>query len=286
MDEIGFIVSHIDSEGFIHFKPLGGFDPKTLTSLRVEVHGVKKSLVGVMGCKPIHIMTEEERKRPLKLDDYFIDLGLSKSKIEKAGIRAGSSITRHQQTIKMGDFINGKSLDNRISCYLLIQAFKQLGDCPFDVYATFTVQEEVGLRGAKVAAHRVKPDFAIALDVTVANDVSGTSEKDHVTRLGHGPAIKIIDGSVICDYRMVDFLKKTAEAEKIKWQSEILPFGGTDTAALQQMSKEGAIAGAISTPLRYMHQTSETIHPKDVEGGIGLLKKALETLDSYSWEHK
>ncbi len=283
MDEISFIVSHIDDKGFIKFHPLGGFDPKTLTAMRVLVNG-KKPLIGVMGCKPIHIMTAEERKRTLKVTDYFIDLGLPKKKVEKLVV-VGDPITRYQDLIRVGDFINGKSLDNRLSCYILIEALKCLKKVPYDVYGVFTVQEEVGIRGASVAGHRLNPDFGIALDVTIANDVPGSVPHEKITELGKGAAIKVLDGRSICDYRMVDFLKQTANKNKISWQTELLPFGGTDTEGIQRMGKQGAIAGAISIPLRYMHQTTETAHPNDISAAINLLTVSVETIDTYNWVH-
>ena len=283
IDEIGFMVSHIDDNGFLRFRTLGGFDPKTLTSMRVIVHG-KKDLMGVMGTKPIHIMSPEERGRAPKIGDYFIDLGLPKSEVEKY-ISVGNTVTRYQELQPLGDCVTGKSLDNRLSVFILIEALKRMKSCPYDVHAVFTVQEEVGLRGAQVAAHRIDPDFGLALDVTIANDSPGASQHEQITKLGNGAAIKIMDSRTICDYRMVDFLQSTAERAGIKWQAEILPLGGTDTAQLQRMGKHGSIAGALSVPTRYIHQTTETAHTADIEATIELLVAALETLDKYNWAH-
>lgn len=283
MDEIGFMVSHIDDQGFIKFQPLGGFDPKTLTSQRVVVHG-REDVIGVMGTKPIHIMSPEDRNKAPKIEDYFIDTGL-KAEDVKARIRVGDTITRERELILMGDCYNGKSLDNRVSVFILIQCLKALKeeDLPYDVYAVFTVQEEVGLRGAINAAGHIDPAFGLNLDVTIAYDVPGSQPHENVTQLGKGTAIKILDGSVICDYRMVSFLKETADANEIKWQNEILPAGGTDAAAIQRFGKMGAITGGISIPLRNMHQVIETVHVEDVNASIDLLKQALTKLDQYNW---
>lgn len=283
MDEIGFMVSHIDDQGFLRFRPIGGFDPKTLTSMRVMVHG-KKDLIGVMGAKPIHLMSAQERTKAVKLDDFTIDLGLPKEEVEKY-ISIGDTVTRYQPLMQVGNCINMKSLDNRASVFILIETLKQLKQCPYDFYAMFTVQEEVGVRGSQVPPHKINPDFAIALDVTIANDTPGTPAHEKVTTVGGGAGIKIMDGRTICDYRMVDFLKSTAERSSIKWQPEILPFGGTDAMNLQKMGKTGSITGGISTPVRYVHQTIEMAHPDDIQGCIDLLSGAIETLDKYNWSH-
>lgn len=283
MDEIGFIVTHVDSQGFLRFNALGGFDPKTLTSQRVIVHG-KKDLMGVMGSKPVHVMSADEKNKPAKMEDFFIDLGLPKDEVDKY-VTVGTPITRERTLEWMGDCVNGKSLDNRISVFVLLETLKCLGEVPYDLYATFTVQEEVGLRGAQVAAHTVNPDFAIALDTTIAYDVPGARDHEKVTELGKGTAIKILDSSTIADYRMVNYMKKTANKHKIKWQPELLTAGGTDTAPLQRFGKNGSIAGAVSIPTRHIHQVIETVHKDDILQSIHLLKVTLEELDTYNWDH-
>lgn len=283
MDEIGFIVTQIDDDGFIRFHTLGGFDPKTLTSQRVIVHGTK-DVLGVMGTKPIHLMKPEERNKVVPISEYFIDTGLSKEEVD-ALISVGDPITRERELVEMGNCVNSKSLDNRISVYILIEALRALKDeaVPYDIYGVFTVQEEVGLRGAISAAHLIDPDFGFGLDVTIAFDVPGAQAHEMVTRLGHGAAIKIMDGSTISDYRMVDYLKGVAQKHDIQWQAEVLPAGGTDTAAIQRYGKKGAITGAISIPLRNMHQTIEMANKQDVEYCIELLRYGMTELDQYDW---
>ena len=283
MDEIGFIVNYIDDNGFVRFLPLGGFDPKTLTSQRVIIHG-KKDLVGVMGSKPIHIMKPDERKKNVEIGDFFIDLGMSKKDVEKF-IEIGNPITRERELIEMGDCVNGKSLDNRIAVYILIETIKNIKgkELPYDFYATFTVQEEVGIRGAQVASLAINPDFGFGLDTTIAYDVPGSVPHEAVTSLGEGVAIKIMDSSAIADYRMVDFMKKTAKKNKIKWQPELLPAGGTDTANVQRMNSGGAITGAVSIPTRHIHSVIETINKKDIIESIKLLEACLLNLDTYDW---
>jgi endoglucanase len=284
MDEISFIVSHIDKDGFIRFQPLGGFDPKTLTAQRVIIHG-KKDIIGVMGSKPIHIMSPEERKKSPEIKDFFIDTGLPGEEVQEL-ISIGDPITRERELIEMGQCVNSKSLDNRVSVYILIELLKELKGktIPYDLYAIFTVQEEVGLRGAQTASYSVAADFGINVDVTIAFDVPGAQPQEVVSKLGGGTAIKVLDGTSICDHRMVKFLKQTASKHNIKYQMEILAMGGTDTAFLQRAG-HGSIAGAISIPTRHIHQVIEMAHKEDIRLSIDLLREAVLGISEYDWAH-
>ncbi len=283
MDEIGFLVSHIDENGFIRFQTLGGFDPKTLTSQRVIIHG-REDVIGVMGSKPIHVMKAEERNKPAKIEDFFIDCGLSKEALDGL-IEIGDPITRQRELIEMGECVNCKSIDNRVSVYILIEALKLIKSPAFDFYAVFTVQEEVGIRGANVASHTINPDFGLALDTTIAYDLPGAQSHERVTELGKGTAIKIMDAMTICDSRMVRFLKETAKKHNISWQPEILAAGGTDTSGVQRMGKNGSIAGAISIPTRHLHQVIEMAHKSDIINSVELLIAALEEIDQADWSY-
>lgn len=286
LDEISFIVTHIDDDGFLRIHTLGGFDPKTLTAQRVIVHG-RQDVIGVMGSKPIHIMKPEERNKAPQIQDYFIDLGMKKEEVEKI-VSVGDPVTRERELIEIGECVNSKSIDNRVSVFILLEALRELQgrELPFNFYGVFTVQEEVGIRGAMSAAHRIDPDFGIALDTTIAFDVPGAQPHEMVSRLGHGAAIKIMDSSVISDYRMVNFLKETARKHTIKWQPEILPAGGTDTMGIQRFGKHGAIAGAISIPTRHIHSVIEMAHKEDIRHCIDLLKAAVANMDQYDWEFR
>ncbi|NRA11334.1 MAG: M42 family metallopeptidase [Crocinitomicaceae bacterium] len=283
MDEIGFIVTHIDDNGFIRFHTLGGFDPKTLTAQRVIVHG-KKDVIGVMASKPIHVMTTEERNKIAKIKDYFIDTGLTGYEVKEL-VSIGDSITREREFIEMGNCVNGKSLDNRLAVFILIETLRNLKgkEIPHDLYGVFTVQEEVGIRGANVSAMRINPDFGFGLDTTIAFDLPGAAEHEKITKLGEGTAIKIMDASTICDYRMVAYMKKTADKHGIKWQPEILTAGGTDTAGIQRMTEGGSIAGAVSIPTRHLHQVIEMANKDDIQGSIDLLTACVSELDQHDW---
>ena len=282
-DEISFIITHIDEDGFLRFIPLGGFDPKTLTAQRVIIHG-KEDIIGVMGSKPIHLMKPEERNKTVPIDEYFIDTGRTVAEVKQL-IAIGDPVTRERQLIEMGNCVNGKSIDNRVSVFILLEVLSALQNktVPYDVYGVFTVQEEVGLRGAIASTHLIDPDFGFGLDTTIAFDVPGAAAHEKVTRLGAGAAIKVMDSSTICDYRMVRYLKSIAQEEHIKWQPEILPRGGTDTAGIQRSGKKGAIVGAISIPTRHIHQAIEMAHKEDIYNCIQLLEAGLLRLDQYDW---
>lgn len=286
MDEISFIITHIDDDGFIKFHTLGGFDPKTLTAQRVIIHG-EKDIVGVMGSKPIHVLTAEEKAKPLKTQDFFIDTGLPAEEVKKH-LSIGDPITRERTFIEMGEMVNSKSIDNRVSVYLLVEALKELKDkeVPYDIYAVFTTQEEVGIRGATAATLGIDPDFGINLDVTLAYDLPGASAHEKVTELGKGTAIKVLDGMTICDYRMVAYMKNLAKENNIDFQLEALTAGGTDTAGMQRYSRGGCIAGGISIPTRYLHQVIEMANKKDIRDSIDLLKLCLSNMNNYNWDHK
>lgn len=270
MDEIGFMVNHVDDNGFLRIIPLGGFDPRTLMAQKVVVHG-KKELNGVFGSKPVHVLSEEEKKKVLKVTDYFVDLGLPGKKVEKL-VEVGDSITWHRDFTELGDCVTSKAFDDRVGVYVMLEALRKLKGkpLPVDIYAVATVQEEVGVRGATTSAIGINPDIAIAVDITLANDIPGASDHEQVTKLGEGAAIKVMDSYSISNPKLVDHLKEIARKKKIKTQMEILPRGGTDAGAMQRAGSKAAVA-TISIPTRYAHSTVETIHKKDVQACIELL---------------
>ncbi|MCZ2357607.1 MAG: M20/M25/M40 family metallo-hydrolase [Bacteroidia bacterium] len=282
LDEIGFIITHLNEQGFARFHTVGGFDPKTLVAQRVIAHG-KQPLIGVMGSKPIHVMSEEDKAKRLKTTDFYIDFGLPGETV-KENLFIGTPVTRDRELIWLGNCLNGKSLDNRISVYVLLETLRLLKETPpaVDFWAVFSVQEEVGTRGAWVAAHTLNPDFAFGIDTTIAFDTPDAAEHERITSLGKGTAIKIMDGGVIADSRMVAFMKQQADEAGIEWQPEILPAGGTDTAPLQRAGKSGAIAGCVSIPTRHIHSTIESVHKHDVIESIKLLTRCLQQLHTFS----
>ena len=186
LDEIGFVVKHVDDEGFLRLQPLGGFDAKTLIAKRVRLRNrAGKELLGVIGTKPVHIMTDEEKKKLPELDELFVDVGLGAEEA-RSQVQIGNPVTLVQDLVKVGDYWSGKSLDNRVSIYTLIEALRRAKSPKAEIYAVATVQEEIGLRGAHTAAHRIQPDLGVAIDVTLACDVPGSKPQQHMTRLRHG----------------------------------------------------------------------------------------------------
>lgn len=274
MDELGFMVTHVDDDGFIRVIPLGGFDPKTKIAQRVIVHG-SEDLLGVMGAKPIHIMSEDERKRLPKPDDHFIDVGLPADRVREI-VRKGDPVTRERTLARLGDLVTCKSLDNRAGLYVMLGALKRLGDHDCEVVAVATTQEEVGLRGARVAAQRLRPDVGLAIDITLANDGPGAKPHERVTAVGAGAAIKAYDSGVIVPRAVIDHLARIADERGIPHQLEIMSRGGTDTRELQ-LAGDGALAGCVSIPTRYVHQVVETCHPDDLEASADLVAAFCET---------
>ncbi len=278
MDEIGFLVKHIDDKGFIRLQPVGGFDPRTLMNQRVVVHGTK-DLTGNLApaTSPIHILTEEEKKKELQIKDFFVDLGLSAEQVKEM-VEVGDPVTLRQEFAQIGDNYSSKAMDDRVGVLVMLEAVKKLGDHRADIYLVATVQEEVGLRGALTSAFGIVPDQGIALDVTLAADYPGAEEPEYVTRLGEGVAIKIMDSASISDHQLVKNLKEIARKEKIPHQMEILPRGGTDAGVIQT-TQAGVPVATLSVPCRYVHTVNEMVSHKDLEAAFNLLASFLSNSD-------
>ncbi|MGC9529376.1 MAG: M42 family metallopeptidase [Candidatus Bipolaricaulaceae bacterium] len=275
MDEIGFFVSHVDGEkGFLRMEPVGGFDPRTLIAKRVTVHTEQGPLIGLVGTKPIHILTEDERKKELKIKDLYIDLGLGGEEVQ-ARVQIGDPVTLHQQFTEVGELVSGKALDDRVGVYVGVEVMRRLSEHRADVYFVGTVQEEVGLRGAQASAFAIAPEIAVALDVTLACDIPGAQPHEQVTALGKGVAIKVKDSSSISHPGLVRFLVQLAKQADIPYQMEILPRGGTDAGAMQ-LAREGAAAVTLSIPTRYVHSAVEAAHKRDIQATIDLLVSFLQ----------
>ena len=279
MDEIGFMVRHVTDEGFVQVDPLGGFDARVLRAQRVTVHG-DEDLTGVIGSVPPHTLTEEQEKDD-EVADVFIDLGRDAEDVEEL-VGVGDLVTLDQTTTRMGDRVTGKALDDRICVFAMLEAARRIDDPDVTIHFAATVQEEVGLRGASALGIDIDPDLAVALDVTVANDVPQIGDPaDAVTELGAGTAIKLKDSSVITSPKVHGRLTDVAEAEGIHHQHEVLPAGGTDTAGFQNTAGAKPV-GAISIPTRYLHTVTETADGEDVAATIDLLTAFL---DSETGEH-
>ena len=276
MDEIGFVVSHIDDKGRLRLVPLGGHDPRNMMAQRVVVCGTKRDLPGLLypGLKPPHIQTDEDRKKSLSVSDFFVDLYLPVEKV-KDEVELGAMVTIHREFLKLGNGVSCKAMDDRVAVYVMIRAMQAAESFAFDTYAVATSQEEVGLRGAGVSAFGVKPDVGVALDVTLAADIPGVPDHERVTQLGEGAAIKIQDSSFISHPGLVAFFKDLAVKRKIKYQMEILPRGGTDAGGIQRI-RAGVPVITLSVPTRYVHSSIELADKDDIEATIKLLTAFLE----------
>lgn len=286
MDEIGFIVKFIDDKGFLRIQPLGGWDPRQMSSQRVFVHAKSGPLNGVLmpSTKPKHMLSEEEMKKPPQIDNFFIDVGLSASDAKKQ-IRLGDMVTMNRTMQQMGKLFTCKSMDDRVAVYVMIEAMKAAKTHAVDVYGVATVQEEIGLRGAAASGWSIKPDVVVAIDITLANDIPGIQDQDQVTRLGEGAAIKIMDSSLICHPKLVEHFRKVAEKNEIKHQMEILPAGGTDAGGVQRLHG-GIPAFTLSIPTRYVHTVNETVHGDDVDACVNLLAKYIEDAHTGDYSYK
>lgn len=269
MDEVGFIIVAEDGEGIYRFETVGGIDVRHLPGKQVLVG--KSHTPGVIGAKPIHLTSGDERTRKIPLDALRIDIGLAGK--ASVGDRAGFA-TRYRRS---GATILAKSIDDRIGVASLIELFKQ-APSTIDLCAAFSVQEEIGLRGAKVAAQYFNPDLAIAIDSTPANDLpahDGSENTGYNTKLGEGPAIYIADGSTLHDPRLVRFLQETAEEEGIPYQLRQPGGGGTDSGAIQR-SLAGIPTVSVSVPHRYTHSPISIARIEDWKNTVNLLHAALK----------
>ena len=278
MDEIGLIIRHIDEKGFLHFERIGGVFPRGMFFQPVTVHSKKGSVSGLTSCKPPD--TPEEANKMPELKAFFIDVGAkSRVEAEKLGVRIGDSVTfeRPFKTLGSGNILASKAFDDRVGVCVVIQTMKNLAKQKLqaDVYGVADVQEEVGCRGAQISAYKIAPNMAIAVDITLAGDIPGVAEKDQVTKLGAGPAIKVMDmtggGSLglISHLKVRELLVSTAEEEKIPYQMEVLPRGSTDAATIH-LTREGVPSGVISIPTRYAH-SYEVLDIHDVVNAVKLL---------------
>ncbi len=281
MDEIGFMVSHIrgseDGFGFLELDALGGWDARVLKAQRVTIHAEDGDIPGIIGSPPPHTLDEEAREKTPEVDDVSVDTGLRTEDLEEC-VSVGDLVTMEQTTKRVGETVTGKALDDRVCLFAMLEAADRIENPEVTIHFCATVQEEVGLRGARALGVDVDPDLAIALDVTVANDVPGFSEGEHVTDLGEGAAIKLKDSSVITNPKVHRRLQSVAEDREIDYQHEILPAGGTDTAGFQ-FSAGAKPVGAISIPTRYLHTVTETAHLDDIASTIDLLTGFLESED-------
>jgi endoglucanase len=286
MDEIGFFVSHIDDEGFIRLHPVGGFDPRVLVSQRVLVHGYKGGTFRgavQLAAKPIHLLDPSDIKPP-KLEELFVDIGLPVDDV-RANVEVGDMVTMDRTLEEVGRCVMSKSLDDRVSVFVMIEALRAMQGSKAEIYAVASTQEEVGLRGAQTSAFDVAPEIAIAIDVTLAMDIPEGKPQHAVSRLGQGAALKIMDSSHLSHPKLLRHFRDVAERNNIPYQLELLPRGGTDAGAMQ-LVRGGAAAITLSIPTRYIHTVNEMAVVADIDAAIQLLARYLEEAGSRSYAYE
>lgn len=282
MDEVGFMVTRIDDKGYIKFNPVGGWWGQVMLSQRMNLTTDKGVLHGVIGSKPPHVLSPEDRKKPVDIKNMFLDIGVaSKEEAEEAGVKVGDMITPHCDFMEMTnkDFLLAKAWDNRFGCAAAIEVLQKLDgeDVNVNVVSGATVQEEVGLRGAKVAAHKVKPDLAISIDVGLAYDSPGMSEADGVGKMGDGPLVFLMDSSVIAHVGFRRHFQKVAAEKNIDVQLTALRGGGTDSGSFH-VANDGVPSINIGVPTRYIHSNVSIMHRQDYNKVVELVTEVVKSL--------
>jgi putative aminopeptidase FrvX len=262
MDEIGLMATHIDENGFIRFTGIGGIRPQALTGGRVHfVDGA----CGVIGSDRI----TDQTKAP-SLEQCFIDVGASSKR--DCPVKVGDVCGFERPFIDLGKRLVAKAMDDRIACAIMIEVMRSLKESPHELYYVFTTQEEVGMRGATTSAFGIDPDLGLSVDVTATGDTPKSSKME--VSLGKGPAVKVKDGGMLADPRVVNWMIKTAEKVKLPCQREVLEGGTTDARAIQ-LTRSGVPVGCLSVPCRYVHTPSEMVDYDDVQNAVKLLKALL-----------
>lgn len=286
VDEVGFIVSGITKEGFIKFNPLGGWWSQVLLGQKVVLRtreGAKH--FGVIGAKPPHLLDPEERKKVVELKQMFIDVGAStEDDVEKMGIKVGDPIVPDSsfQLIRNGEFAAAKAFDDRIGAFIAMEVVRTLKEENIEhantVIGAATVQEEVGLRGARTTAHVVEPDVGFALEVDIAGDIPGIKPEEAPSKLGKGPSLLTMDRSMIPNQPLIEFVMKTADKEKISYQLSQTAGGGTDAGVIH-LNRAGCPSLVIGVPTRHIHSHVGILNLDDIEQTIWLLVAVIKGLD-------
>lgn len=275
MDEVGMMITHADGDGFLHFAKVGGIDDRILPATVVRIG--PKRVKGVIIAKPVHMTTPAERKQVISADNLVIDIGASNKGDAEGKCPQGDYVAFDSRFRKFGKgLLSGKAFDDRVGCSILIELIKR-GPYPFDFYPVFTTMEEIGLRGAQVAAYKVKPDVAIILECTICEDSPKEVERSPITNLHAGPAVSLADHGMIADRRLVQFVVRRAEALGIPCQFKQPGIGGTDAGAIHKAC-EGAPSLPISVPARYIHTPAAVISEDDYNHTTMLAEDVIRTI--------
>ena len=278
MDEVGLMVKHVSKEGFVSFVKIGGIDDRVLAAQRVVIKSDKGDVFGLIGVKPPHLQKEEERKKVIKHDEMFIDIGCASREEALKKISIGDPVVFEPNAgVLNGKLCYGKAVDNRVGCYAMIKIMEKLG-VKAEVYAVATVQEEVGLKGAKTSSFKLAPDFALVIDTTIAGDTPQITENESSLKLGEGVAITIVEASgrgVIVGQKVKDLMISCAREEKVKYQIDVIEGGMTDGAMIY-MNREGILTGVLSIPTRYVHSSTGVFSTDDVNSAVKLSAAVIE----------
>lgn len=273
MDEVGFIITDIDNDGYLEFSPVGGIDPRVVADRVLRINNIK----GVVGLKPIHLMSDDDKKAAPSFKSMRIDIGaLDKNDAEKY-VTPGDYAYFEGNYSDFGDgYIASKALDDRIGCMILINMIKS--ELPYDTYFCFNVQEEVGLRGAYCTSYSLQSDISVIIESTTAADLSGVSGSDKVCSLGKGPVVSFMDGRTIYDSELYKLAFKTAEKNNIPVQTKTAIAGGNDAGAIQT-SGRGSRVLAVSLPCRYIHSPAGVVKRSDIDNTVKLIRNLLPELN-------
>ncbi|MGN0514091.1 MAG: M42 family metallopeptidase [Lachnospiraceae bacterium] len=283
LDEVGFMVTRVDEKGFVYFQTVGGWWSQVMLAQRVTIVTKSGEITGVIGSKPPHILSPEARKKPVDIKDMFIDIGAStREEATEWGVRPGDMVVPYFEFTVMNNpkMLLAKAWDNRIGCAIAIDVLKNLKQesHPNVVYGVGTVQEEVGLRGAKTSAFKVQPDIAFAVDVGIAGDTPGVTDKEAMGKLGKGPGIVLYDASMVSHKGLRDFVTNIADEHGIPYQFDAIPGGGTDSGSIH-VTANGVPALSIAIATRYIHSHAALLHRDDYENTVKLLTEVIKKLD-------
>ncbi len=283
LDEVGFMVTRVDDKGFVYFQTVGGWWSQVMLAQRVTIVTKLGEITGVIGSKPPHILSPEARKKTVDIKDMFIDIGAStREEATEWGVRPGDMVVPYYEFTVMNNpkMLMAKAWDNRIGCAIAIDVMKNLKNekHPNIVYGVGTVQEEVGLRGAKTSAFKVQPDIAFAVDVGIAGDTPGVTDKEAMGKLGKGPGIVLYDASMVSHKGLRDFVTNIADEQGIPYQFDAMPGGGTDSGSIH-ITGNGVPALSITIPTRYIHSHASLLHRDDYENTVKLITEVIKKLD-------
>ncbi len=277
MDEVGFMITRVDADGYLHFANVGGIDARVLPTKRVKIG--PKRIQGIIISPPIHVLSAEKRKQVTPANELVIDIGATKKEVAEGKCPKGTYASFETTYRKLGrGIVCGKAFDDRVGCAMLIELLER-GPYPFDICAAFTTMEEVGLRGAKVAGYEIKPDVAFVLEGTICEDSPKERETCPVTQLGDGPAITLVDGNTIVNRQLAQFALKRAKVRGIPCQIKRPGVGGTDAGSIQH-SGSGVPTLPISVPVRYIHSPASVLSLKDISQKVDFVEYLVRKINN------